>query len=205
MIHCLLIADVASFFTNYHAKLCFVIGSSLWKTYGDSERLAAVPFERKGLAQRCFNSGLMLLRPGARAYAAYTDEALRLGRHQRGLCPGHDQPALNRAFSDWRAITSKDWSTATPGRAKRRCSSTLADLSREFDAYHFFEESVPWCADTAAGCAPGLHDACPRTTVCTAHAAAARAWWDALERLPTPARDACRARLSGRPPACALE
>jgi len=178
---------------------------ALWKTYGDSERLAAVPFERKGLAQRCFNSGLMLLRPGARAYAAYTDEALRLGRHQRGLCPGHDQPALNRAFSDWRAITSKDWSTATPGRAKRRCSSTLADLSREFDAYHFFEESVPWCADTAAGCAPGLHDACPRTTVCTAHAAAARAWWDALERLPTPARDACRARLSGRPPACALE
>lgn len=177
----------------------------LWNKYGDSERLAAVPFEREGLTQRCFNSGLMLLRPSAKAYASYTEEALRLHRHQRGLCPGHDQPALNRAFHDWRAISSKDWSTATPGRAKRRCSSTLADLSREFDAYHFFLDSVPWCADTSAGCAPGLADACPsQTGICTAHAAATRAWWDMLERLPAPARGACRARLSGRPPACTL-
>ena len=53
---------------------------------------------------------------------------------------GHDQPALNYVFKDWRYIKKRDWMAATPGRAARHCEA-LEALGDRYDAYAAAESS----------------------------------------------------------------
>ena len=155
-------------------------------------------------ARRCFNSGMMALRPGRAAYAAYDAASLDAAALRRdagpgGLCPGHDQPILNHAFPDWVAVDDGGWATSTPGRANRDCGANVAG-----ESYHFFLNSAPWCAELPEGCDPADLGTCGAGGPCRGHAAAVRAWWAALDGLPEPARGLCRAALpASAPPACA--
>ena len=172
--------------------------------------LAAKRDERSP-TRRCFNSGMMVLKPDYETYLAYENASLAAGdlyrdKGKAGLCPGHDQPILNHVFSDWLEITEANWSTATPGRTNRGCAP-YDDVATAADSYHFFLDSTPWCAETAAGCDPNDLGTCPADAggTCAGHAGPTVAWWRALDDLPRTARDACRALLPrSAPPPCHL-
>lgn len=164
----------------------------LWKlplrpadeTFGGE--VAALPTVSEG-GVKCFNTGMMLLRPHPATFARY--EAAAEGGARSSSCPvGHDQPILNHVFDGaWKPL--EPWGLI---KATTKCGKLPKHGA---DAIHFFGSSAPWSHECAACIAADLP--CSRraatkkpisTCVLPLMLDAQRAWWKEVAHLPHDAR-----------------
>ena len=147
------------------------------------------------LADTCFNGGMLMLRPDARS-AALLDgiDASRARREPDPatgrVCPGFDQPLLNRAFGQgaWQRIQAEQWRSITHWIASPDhpavCRLSERDaLLASADAYHFFHKVNPWenvyctiCVHAGMRCRPVV----PVGHECPVQALAQSLWWQTL-------------------------
>ena len=134
---------------------------------------------------RCFNGGMLLLRPSRDTYAEIA-RAVEAQDVSEDCTVGHDQPVMNKVFAGrWRPL--EPW---TPVKATMRC----AHIPDAPDAFHFFSSTAPWshqCARCVAAGAPCSRfrgpakerkniEACMRPRLLDAQ----RRWWRELLELP---------------------
>ena len=134
---------------------------------------------------RCFNGGMLLLRPSRDTYAEIA-RAVEAQDVSEDCTVGHDQPVMNKVFAGrWRPL--EPW---TPVKATMRC----AHVPDAPDAFHFFSSTAPWshqCARCVAAGAPCSRfrgpakerkniEACMRPRLLDAQ----RRWWRELLELP---------------------
>ena len=180
---------------------------ALWRLLDDEHALAAAPNAAQHVATKCFNSGLMLLRPSEaarRALArAHDRRVIAWNLKCRHGWFAADQPFLNFVFQNWTTLGEDAWRVRTSADLPPdACAAATADaLAAEADSFHFFHSHAPWrpgCREcTRAGRACAGTSPRPRgADRCAAAAAAAAAWWDAFGRLPAEARGWCEATMA---------
>jgi len=150
----------------------------------NASALAAVRTSHPGHG-RCFNGGMLLLRPSRDTYAEIA-RAVEAQDVSEDCTVGHDQPVMNKVFAGrWRPL--EPW---TPVKATMRC----AHIPDAPDAFHFFSSTAPWshqCARCVAAGAPCSRfrgpakerkniEACMRPRLLDAQ----RRWWRELLELP---------------------
>lgn len=184
----------------------------LWRLL-ESATLAALPEHGNG----CFNSGMMLLRPGEAMHTYMRSEWRRLAHNQshpdselmklRKRCPSGwngEQPMLNHAFArSWTALNDSNWRCIyVPKDTSEQCHTLRVASAPAFaqmgDSVHYFYGMRPWAPRGSDPDACALYGLCEGSypDLCGAvMTAAAAAWWRHFVQLPTFVRATCRERF----------
>ena len=154
------------------------------------------------LANTCFNTGLMVLRPSAATFARLDEidpiRALEQPEPYTGRsCPGFDQRFLNRAFPNWSRLlpwrniphweVSPTWANQTGvDPSSNPCLIREREvLLSKADSYHHFHSyggfRMPWDNEFCAACVrAGLpcRPKGPKGHTCALHAVTFRIFWE---------------------------